>query len=119
MTTTDQTQPASLDTDAARIVARLADLQAKINDLTGEAEALKAELRSLNPGDYAIDGRPALRITPTRRFDADKALEYVAEPLREKCYSTVVDAKKVKEYLPPAVADLCMVEAGKPKVTVL
>jgi hypothetical protein len=119
MTVTDPTPTIELDVDTARLVSRLIDLQAKIADLTSEAEAVKAELRSLNPGDYAIGGQPALRITPTRRFDATKALEYVAEPLREKCYTSAVDPKKVKEYLPPAVADLCMVESGKPKVTVL
>lgn len=113
---TDTTQ---LDTDTARLVASLADLNAQIADLTERAEVLKAELRALPPADYTIDGRPALRITPTRRFDPEKGLQLVPEDLRESCYSKVVDAKKVREYLAPALADACMVDAGKPKVTVL
>lgn len=109
----------ALDADTGRIVAHLADINARIADLTSQAEALKAELRALPPADYDIDGRPALRITPTRRFDPAKGLELVPEALRDQCYSTVVDAAKVREYLAPALVDACMVDAGKPKVVIL
>lgn len=109
----------TLDTDTARLVARLAEIQTQVADLNAEAEALKAELRDLPAGDHEIDGRPALRIIPNRRFDPERALQLVPEPLREECYSRVVDAKKVKEYLAPAVADTAMVEVGKPKVSLL
>jgi hypothetical protein len=108
-----------LDTDTTRLVAKLADIQARIADLSADAESIKAELRQLPPADYTIDGRPALRITPTRRFDPTKGLEFVPEPLRGQCYSTVVDASKVREYLAPALVEMAMVDAGKPKVTVL
>lgn len=108
-----------LDTDTARIVAKLAETNARIADLNSQAEALKAELRQLPPADYDIDGRPALRITPTRRFDPSKGLELVPEPLRDQCYSTVVDAAKVRTYLAPALVEMAMVDSGKPKVTVL
>jgi hypothetical protein len=109
----------NLDTDTASIVAALADVNARIADLTAQAESLKAELRNLPADDYSIDGRPALRITPNRRFDAVKALELVPEPLRPNCYSQVVDPAKVKEYLAPALVELAMVEVGKAKVSVL
>ena len=108
-----------LDTDTANIVAKLADLQARIADLTGQAEALKAELRSLPPGDHTIGGQPVLRIIPTRRFDPAKALELVPEPLRDQCYVRTLDAAAVKQYLAPALVETCMVESGKPKVAVL
>lgn len=108
-----------LDTDTARIVDALADLNARISDLTDQAEALKAELRQLPPADYLIDGRPALRIIPTRRFDPARALELVPEPLREECYVRSLDAARVKKYLAPALVDTCMVDSGKPKVVVL
>lgn len=119
MTVTDPTQTHELDVDTGRVVSRLVDLNAKIAELTAEAEGLKAELRGLHPGDYNLNGRPALRVAATRRFDATKGLELVPEPLREQCYSTTVDAKKVKEYLAPALVDTCMVEVGKPQVRVL
>lgn len=109
----------NLDTDTARIVSRLVDLNARIADLTAEAEGLKAELRSLPEGDHVIDGRPALRIIPNRRFDATKGLELVPEPLRAQCYSTSVDPAKVKEFLAPALLEQAMVVAGKPKVVIL
>lgn len=111
--------PTELDVDTARLVSHLVDLNAKIADLNAQAEAVKAELRNLAPGDYSIHGQPTLRIIPNRRFDAAKALEYVADPLREQCYVQTIDAKKVREFLPPAVADLCMVESGKPRVSTL
>jgi hypothetical protein len=113
MTTTD------LDVDTARIVAKLADLNAHIADLTSEAESLKAELRNLPAGDHLINGRPALRIVPTRRFDAEKGLALLPVALRGDCYSTVLDAAKVKQFLAPALLETVMVEAGKPKVVVL
>lgn len=108
-----------LDTDTARIVSELAELQAKIADLTEKAETLKAELRSLPPGDHEIDGRAAVRIVPNRRFDPTKGVELVPESLRGECYSTVVDAAKVKKFLAPAVLEAAMVETGKPKVVLL
>lgn len=106
----------NLDTDTARIVSKLVDIQSRIADLNGEAEALKAELRSLPPDEYAIDGKTVLRIIPNRRFDATKGLELVPEPLRDNCYSVQLDAAKVKSYLAPALQDAAMVEVGKPKV---
>lgn len=108
-----------LDTDTARIIAKLAELNARIADLTTEAESLKAELRNLPAGDHLVDGRPALRIVPTRKFDTEKALELVPEPLRPNCYSNVLDAAKVKEYLAPALVETVMVVSGKPKVVLL
>lgn len=109
----------ALDIDTARIVAKLAEINARIADLNAEAEGLKAELRSLPPGDHLIDGKPAVRIIPNRRFDADKGLELVPEPLRGECYATALDATKVKSYLAPALLEMAMVEVGKPKVVLL
>lgn len=105
-----------LDTDTARIVSRLVDLNAQIADLNAKAEELKAELRRLPADEYAIDGRTALRIIPNRRFDPAKGLELVPEQLRNGCYSRALDPAKVKSYLAPALLDAAMVEAGKPKV---
>lgn len=108
-----------LDLDTTRIVAKLAELNARISDLTAEAESLKAELRSLPPGDHIIDGRPALRIIPTRRFDPVKGLALLPPALHADCYTTALDAAKVKQFLAPALLETAMVEAGKNKVVVL
>lgn len=107
-----------LTTDAD-LVRRLAELQAQIAELTDIAEGIKTELRTLPPGDHTVDGRPALRIIPTRRFDPKIGITLVPEVLREQCYTTDLDPAKVKEFLPPALLDTCMVESGKAKVSVL
>ena len=108
-----------LDTNTARIVSRLVDLQVQIADLTAEAEGLKAELRVLPAGDHDIDGKPALRIIPTRRFDAAGAASLLDPELRQQCLKFDYDPAKVKQHLTPAQVDAHMVEAGKPRVTVL
>jgi len=105
-----------LDKDSALIAAKLAEINAKITDLNSQAEALKAELRVLPVGKYEIGGTPALNIVPNRRFDVNKGLELVPEPLRERCYSTVLDPAKVKQLIAPALQEMAMVEVGKPKV---
>lgn len=109
----------NLDTDTARIVAHLADIQAKIADLTSEAEGLKAELRQLPPADYEIDGKPALRLIPTRRFDVNGAASLLDPDTRQTCLAVAYDAAKVKQHLTPAQVDAHMIEAGKPKVVIL
>ena len=109
-----------LDLDTRQIVTRLVDLQERIADLTGQAEALKAELRtSLSTGDYTIDNRPIIRIAPTRRFDPLKAIELVPAELRPLCEKTEYDPAKIREYLAPALVESCMRETGKPQVRVL
>lgn len=108
-----------LDTDTTRLVATLADVQARIGDLTAQAEAIKAELRNLPPSDYDIDGRPALRILPTRRFDATAAAQLLPEADRIGCTAVTYDAAKVKQKLTPEQVEQFMVDAGKPKVVLL
>lgn len=108
-----------LDTDTANIVIQLADLQARIADLTSQAEALKAELRALPAGDHEINGRAALRIIPTRRFDATAAAGLLTPQQRESALVVSYDAAKVKQHLTPVQVDEFMVEAGKPKVVLV
>lgn len=109
----------TLDTDTARIVARLVDVQAQIAELSGEAEEIKAELRTLPPGDHEINGKAALRIVPTRRFDVAGAASLLEPDLRQACLSFAYDPAKIRKHLTPAQVEAHMVEAGKPKVQVL
>lgn len=114
------TETRTPDVDTARLVARLAEINAQISELSAQAEEIKAELRALPVGDYADNsGRAFLRIAPTRKFDEMAGLNLIPNELRDACYSRVVDARKVKSLLAPALAETCMVEAGKPKVIVL
>lgn len=117
--TSTTTTAADLDADRTRIVTRLAEVQEKIAAYTADAEALKAELRQLPAGDYAVDGRPAVRIIPTRRFDATAAAGLLSTEQRESALVVTYDAAKVKQHLTPTEVEEFMVEAGKPKVVLL
>jgi hypothetical protein len=105
-----------LDTDTTRLVQRLADIQARIADLNADAEAIKAELRNLPVGDHMIDGRPALRLIPNRRFNVNAGAELLPAEVRTECLAVTYDPAKVKKHLSEIQIDQCMVEAGKPKV---
>lgn len=107
-----------LDTDTARIVSRLAELQAHVAELNSEAEALKAELRNLPEGEHSIDGRPALKIIPTRRFDVAAAALLLDDAVRQECLSVSYDPSKVRQHITPEQADACMVISGKAKVVI-
>lgn len=108
-----------LDTDLARTLSRLVDVNAHIAELTAESESLKAELRILPTGDYAVNDRPAVRIIPTRRFDAAKAAGLLSLEQREAALTVSFDAAKVKQHLTPVEVEEFMIEAGRPKVVVL
>lgn len=101
------------------LIVRLADLQARIQEMTAEAEGLKAELRGYPPGDYDAGRGAKFRIMPTRRFDPEAALLLVPGELRAGCWVQTIDAAKVRSYLAPAYIESCMVESGKPKVMLL
>lgn len=101
--TTSPTAPSSaeLDAERGRILSRLVDLNVRIAELNGEAESLKAELRALPAGDYLYNGRPALRIVPTRRFDATAAINLVPAERRQECLKVEPDAAKIRGLLTP------------------
>lgn len=102
------------------VLARLAEVNAKIAELTAEAEVLKDDLRKLAPGDWTdATGRPVLRLTPTRKFDPARGMELIPDEVRSSCLTVTVDPSKVKQHLTPTQLDECMVEAGKPKVSLL
>lgn len=107
----------NLDTDTTRLVQRLADIQANIADLNSDAEAIKAELRNLLPlGDHNINGRPALRLIPNRRFNVTAGAELLATEVRNDCLAVSYDPAKVRKHLTEIQIEDCMVEFGKPKL---
>jgi hypothetical protein len=102
--------------DHAIALRRLLDLNARITELAGEAESLKAELRVLPPGDYTLAGRPALRIQPQRKFDPQSGYALLDETAKHAALSVSIDAAKVKRQLTPDQLEACMVPSGQPKV---
>jgi len=102
--------------DHAIALRRLLDLNARISELAGEAESLKAELRVLPPGDYTLAGKPALRIQPQRKFDPESGYALLDEVTKPTALRVVIDPAKVKCHLTPAQLEACMVPSGQSKV---
>lgn len=106
-----------LDPDTAATLAKLVATLEQIRQLTADAEHFKTQLRDrLGPGAYTIDTRPALTITPTRRFDPDRAATMLPPTQLAAITRPVVDPTLAKQILAPALYDLCRVEAGRPAV---
>lgn len=117
MMTPEQTDPTTIrSVDVERMVTRLVDLQARIAELSGEAESLKAELRdSLVPGEYRA-GESTFKIIPTRKFSPDLATSILPPDVIKDCLRVELDPAKLKANLTPAQLEMCMVAAGKSKV---
>lgn len=114
---TTPTSGAELDPATAATLAKLTATLEQIAQLTVDAETYKAQLRTkLAPGAYTIGGRPALSITQTRKFNADRAAEMLPPDMLAAVSRPMVDTKLAKEMLPPALYQLCSVESGKPTV---
>lgn len=109
-----------IDDTLTDVLAKLAAVNARLAELTAEAEELKEQCRALAAGDWTdATGRPVLRLTPSRKFDHTAGLALVPEERRKECLTVVVDPVKVKSHLTPVQLDECMVESGKTKVVVL
>jgi hypothetical protein len=106
-----------LDPDAAATLRKLRDVLDQIKHLEEEANAYKTLLRGkLGVGQYTVNGQPAVTISPTKRFDPDKAAEILPPAAIEGISKTVIDAALAKKTLPPALYALCQSETGKPTV---
>ena len=82
-----------------------------------DADLYKAQLRErIGAGAYTVGGQPALSITATRRFNADRAAEVLPPEWLTACSKTTVDGALAKSVLPPALYEACAVESGKPTV---
>lgn len=106
-------QPVTLTHD----IERLHTLQATIAEATTEANSIKQRLRDAFaelPGTHDINGHK-LSITIPRRFSEDEARRIVPAELLEAATISTLDAKRLKELLPPVLWDQCTV-ASTPRV---
>lgn len=110
-----------LPEEIREIAARLLHLHAVRAQIDTECNDLKAKLRAtVTVGQRGtIDGRPVLAVVPNRRFDPNLARTVLPPELAEMCTVTVLDSKKAKAVLPPALYAACMREAGEPIVRTL
>lgn len=100
------------------LVRRLADVLAKIGELEIEAEGIKQVLRdNFDAGAHEVNG-VGFKVTPGRRFNAEKAIQLVPESRRRECLTIGVDPAKVKRLLTSEQVDECMDPYGKAKVSV-
>lgn len=109
------TQPIrSLDDD----VAALLDLNDRIDQLESQRKAIRARLGHQPLGVHETSHGVAVTVAaPPRKFNRERGLAMLTEEQRELCYS--IDDKKIKEQLPPVLADQCMDEGtGAPRVTI-
>lgn len=106
-----------LQPEHINLVTRLADLQTRIAELTEQAEEIKGKLRAnLDTGTYRINGRPAVTLTPTRRFSTDLATRVLPPELLTLCQVTTIDTKRAKAMLPPNLYEQCQEITGKAQV---
>lgn len=108
------------DDDTRSIVSRLAQIAAEKADLDAEEKQLKQTLR----GTYEVgtkltfNGTPVLAIQPYRRFSTEIAAQNLTPELLALCTVPVVDPKRAKDVLPPAVYSTCCKEY-EPRVVLL
>lgn len=117
MTTATSTE---LDEPTRTMVSRLAQIAEIKADLDSEEKALKAELRQrLDLGQWTWNGRPAVSLSPNRRFSPDRAVEVLPPELLALCTATKVDGATAKKVLPPAMYAACQADAGEPVLRLL
>lgn len=108
------------DDELTALTRRYLDLAARRDDLDLELGAIKAKIRdNITPGDTltTTDGIK-VTVTANRRFNPAKAAEIIPADLLTLCQTTVVDAKKAKSVLPPALYEAAMVTVGDPVVRI-
>lgn len=106
--------PAALDRD----VKRYLELDELAKDIASEQAGIKAQLRSLGEGNWEAPCGVQVLVTPQRRFNPEHAQTVIPADLLPLVQSTVIDSKKVRALLPPALYEACQVESGDLKVTI-
>lgn len=123
MTTTST--PAHNTTRLANLATRLADAQARKDELTApldaQIEELKAairdELATEGPGTFTA-GDHSITLRPNRRFDPMEALRVLPETIVQTITTTTIDTALAKKRLSPDMYEACMTERGNPVVIV-
>lgn len=96
------------------------DLKDRAATIDDRIKQIVTQLRDdLGTGQHPA-GDHTVTVTPQRRFNPDHAKEVLASnpDLLAACTETVVTSSKAKQILAPAMYELCMVEAGDPRVSI-
>jgi hypothetical protein len=93
------------DADAQRYM----ELDEFLSEVQGEMSAIKTRFRALGEGAHKAPCGVAVTVTPPNRsFNVAKAVELLNDEQRALCKADGFDAKKVKNFLPPALLELVM-----------
>lgn len=104
----------SIDDDVLAVL----ELQEQIENLQGQLVVAKGRIADRGPGKYTTAAGIVASVTePPRSFDLEKAWSLLTDEQRAVCQSP--DGKKIREQLPPVLAEQCMAAgSGKPRVTI-
>jgi hypothetical protein len=106
-----------LDDHTADLATRLADVQQRIRDLTEQENELKAKLAAnLEAGTYPTPTGRNLVVSVGAAFDQATAMVVLPHDVRMRCLVPVLDAKRVKQEVPPALYAQCQKPHAKPTV---
>lgn len=106
-----------------RDVSRYVDLEAKIRELQGEVDDIKARMREALPvGKHETSLGLTVSVTPNRRFNEAQATEVLTmlcppETLKA-CQVTKIDSAAAKAVLGGAMYELCKANVGAPVVRI-
>ncbi|MCW2767622.1 MAG: hypothetical protein JWO11_3581 [Nocardioides sp.] len=105
---------------AAATVNKLVAINAQIKDLTEEAEALKAQLRkALDVGEYTVNGKPALSVSETRKFDVTVAALVIPPGMLPGVQINTISRTMAQEMLPPELYAKCQSVSPKHTIRIL
>ncbi len=97
-----------LSPEEANLVGRLREIGKQERALKEDADALKAQLRSIGrTGRLSFLGKPVLDLTPGQAFDEELARALLPAATLEKLRSDRLDAKKAQDLLPPTLYAMC------------
>jgi len=110
--------PHDIDTGQVTELTRAwRSLEMRRAEIADQQDEIRARIRKLLIlGDRLdVDGK-TVTCTANRRFDVERGAALLDPAVKEICYSSTLDPKKVKAQLTPALLDACMVEQGEPVV---
>lgn len=90
-------------------VKRYTEIDLIVTQLEDEKRAIKHDLAAaLNVGSHVVAGVKVTVSPPARKFNLDRAAGFLTPEQTVLATVTMLDAKKVKSFLPPVLLDEAM-----------
>ncbi len=95
----------AFDNDTVRYL----ELSELLETITGEMTAIKERFRALGNGEHKAPSGVSVTVSaPNRSFNLPRATELLSEEQLALCTKDGYDAKKVRNFLAPALLEICM-----------